>query len=219
MSFPQGNLLLFLRLPLFTQPQVSHLTNDRQHSKLPMRSRIPQPARTRSPLASVAVALLLASAFRGRAQQAPTFSGATALAQVRKKIKDGSQVPLRLPSYVPNANDPDHPVFLTLQKLSPKDYLLLLAFDKDCQGQHVCEVGTMQGSSEPLQHDYNTTPQPVLLKNGSHANYVSFQCGSYCGDGELWWSEGRWNYSIRMKAGNLKELLQLANSAIATGKN
>jgi len=128
-----------------------------------------------------------------------------------EEIRSGSAVPPRLPSYLPYL-DAENPIYLNNKTIEPSGYDLELGLDKDCEGQHVCSYGSFRGSKQRIDPT-EEKPVRVLLRGGIRGWFYESQCGAYCGDAYIVWSQDGFWYAIGMKGERRSVLLRLANSA------
>jgi len=123
-------------------------------------------------------------------------------------------VPLRLPAYVPDSNDKEHPLYAMVLVADQDHYAIQLAWRPDCEGGNACHVGYIDGSKTAPPHP-DKDAAPVTLLGGIKGSFVGFDCGAHCDDASLDWSEGGFYYGISLRAGDKKTLVRMANSAIA----
>jgi len=133
--------------------------------------------------------------------------------QVRQSLAEETKVPLRLPTYIPDAGDKEYPLFIQLQHVSENGYEIQLAWTEDCEGGNACHYGTVQGSSSPVPEN-ETKKIPVALARGIKGQFTEFTCGAHCDDSSISWNENGYYYYLSIKAMDLKTLVKVANSAI-----
>jgi hypothetical protein len=126
-----------------------------------------------------------------------------------------TNVPLRLPSYIPFADDPKEPVYAIVESADLDNYEIQIAFTNDCNGGNSCHYGTVRGSRSTLVEN-DGARIPVSLNNGIKGYFVDFTCGAHCDDAAIGWTEGGYHYSISLKAEKKQEMIEVANSAIPT---
>jgi len=126
-----------------------------------------------------------------------------------------TRVPLRLPTFVPDGDD-EAPIFASLESASAESYQVELAWKENCGGGDACHYGTVRGSAGPLIEE-GRHRSAVILARGIKGYFVGFKCGAHCDDSSVGWTERGYHYAISVKAGKVKELIQMANSAI-TGR-
>lgn len=158
--------------------------------------------------ASLATALLTVCSWQLRAQDRQVFSGPDALQKVKAAIQRETHMPVRLPLFVL-----DNSPYLILQNTREDRYELVFAATRDCAGEHNCAFGILNGTKGELD-EVSIPPQHVNLRNGVRADYYPPSIGSYCSNAELRWHEGSYTYSIAVKCGSLRELSNLAVSAM-----
>lgn len=107
-----------------------------------------------------------------------------------------------------------YPAYPRLLTVSADSYELIFTPDKDepCEGEHRCTYGRVTASGHPGIFD--TPAQKVRLVNGTQGDFYKMSCGSYCGEATLEWREGETYYTIGIKAGERKDLIEAVNSAI-----
>jgi len=144
------------------------------------------------------------------------------------ELKQKTHVPLRLPAYWPfSERVPDDKLkkdigeenlYASIDEVSDHHYAIRIAFGRGCEGQHVCRDGGLTGSSE-FHDDYPERPKvSVQLRENIPGKFVDAQCGAYCDESVLYWSENGYHYSISSKAAKKDELMKIANSAIQVAK-
>ena len=141
------------------------------------------------------------------------------LSKLRDVLLKETNVPLRLPAFLPYIDAAD-PIAASLVTTSSSSYEIWLGWGNGCfsaevpNGAGACHYGTIRGSADTLRED-DGPRVPVTLASGIRGYYVGFSCGFHCGDGAVGWKQGDYHYSISLKAGSKKELIKVANSAIA----
>jgi len=148
--------------------------------------------------------------------------------EILSDLKQKTRVPLRLPAYWPfSERVPDDKLkkdigeenlYASIDEVSDHHYAIQIAFGRGCEGQHVCRDGGLTGSSE--FHDvYPDRPKvSVQLRESIPGKFVDAQCGAYCDESVLYWSENGYHYSVSSKAAKKDELMKIANSAIQVAK-
>ncbi len=156
-------------------------------------------------------------AISSRTKPGPDF------AKVRAALLEQTEVPARLPTFLPFI-DAENPVAASLVSTSSPSYEIALGWGKDCfspelrDGAGACHYGTIRGSVEPLVEN-NGQRIPITLTRGIDGYFVGFTCGAHCSDPAIGWEEDGYHYSISLKAGSRKILIRVANSAIAQQHN
>ena len=146
-------------------------------------------------------------------QVRPDFRG------LKSILREQTDVPIRLPAFLPYI-DKSNPIAASLVSTSPSSYEISLGWGQDCFSANLrggggwCHYGTIRGSADRLTEN-DGRRIPVLLVDGIHGYFVPFTCGAHCDDAAVGWKEGGYHYSISLKAGSKKELVRIANSAIA----
>jgi len=136
----------------------------------------------------------------------------TVFAKVKRDLLGKTDVPLRLPSFLPYA-DRGNPIYAIVQSVDRASYQIELAWTPDCLGGNNCHYGAVRGSAAPIVEGGGVR-KPILLKGGIKAYFIDFTCGAHCDDAVIDWSESGYHYSVGMKAGKEATLLKIANSAI-----
>ena len=135
------------------------------------------------------------------------------LGKLRETLERRTKVPLRLPVFSFPKNSSDIAAYAIIQLNDESGYEIQLAATDDCGGQNYCHEGTLRGSVDELEE--NEGPRiPVKLANGIEGYFVESTCGAHCDDSSIGWREGKYHYSISMKAERLARLRKLADSAI-----
>jgi hypothetical protein len=148
--------------------------------------------------------------------------------EILPELKQKTHVPLRLPAYWPfservpddqlKKDQGEENLYATIVDVSDRQYAIQIAFGRDCEGQHVCRDGGLTGSSE-FHDDYPERPKvSVQLQGNIPGKFVDAQCGAYCDESLLYWSENGFHYSVSSKAASKDELMKIANSAIQVAK-
>jgi len=129
------------------------------------------------------------------------------------QLQSQTKVPLRLPTFVPKDGDKDNPVVAKLETASLDDYQIELRLATECGG--VGHLGYIDGSTSALSE--NTGPKiPVVLNGGIKGYFIDAGCGANCDDAAIYWTDGKYHYSISMKAETKDTLTRMVNSAIAS---
>jgi hypothetical protein len=128
------------------------------------------------------------------------------------KLKAKTQVPIRLPAYVPESRNAN-PLYALLEVSTSTKYRIMLAFAPDCNGGTACRLGMVSGEKIMPQ----VTPlkgKPVSLAQGITGYFVDAVCRANCSDATLTWEQDRSRFTVAIKAGKLETLIKMANSAI-----
>lgn len=176
---------------------------------------------TRSSLRrSVPIAVFLmvtvASGFCAQKKSLPQTktSGSNDLSCIYKTIlpalREKSGVPPMLPSRIDLL---DCSTFANLIAVDNSGYHIVLAATTDCEGQHVCAYGSVEGSKTPIR--LGSDGVPVRLNHGSSARYFATQCYAYCDEAYITWAEKGFYYSVGLKAGSKQQLISAANSVFS----
>jgi hypothetical protein len=137
-------------------------------------------------------------------------------ANVRSLTRKKTEVPLRLPGILPAAGAGEPRLYAILESANDHGYEIQLAFTEDCNGGNYCHYGTVRGSTSPIIEE-NRKRVPLILRGGIKGYFIGFTCGAHCDDSSIGWSENGYHYSIDLKAGRMKEMIRMANSAIIAG--
>lgn len=148
---------------------------------------------------------------------------AEGLAKLRPVLHNRTAVPLRIPASIPELDDVQD-IHAIVETATADEYLIVLGATPDCEGQHVCSYGALIGTSKPLASLDFYRPEgrkgtSVVLRGAIRGYYYEPECGAYCSDSFLVWTEGKYNYVVGLKVGTQKTLIQAANSAIAAASN
>ena len=135
--------------------------------------------------------------------------------KVQSDLLGKTSVPLRLPTYVPDAGDKENPLYTNLIEANAESYRIELGWVEGCLGGNACHYGAISGGTKAPEED--GAKIPVALRGGVKGYFVDFACGAHCGDAVVGWSENGYHYSIALKAGKKQELIKMANSALAAG--
>lgn len=130
-------------------------------------------------------------------------------------LKDQTKVPILLPTYVPEAEQPDR-VYAILEEADAGKYQILLAFTEDCRGGTACRLGGVSGEVATPRAAV-VSGKAVTLSNGIVGDFVDAKCGANCSDSTLTWDQDGYRYTMAIKAGKEATLVKMANSAIANG--
>lgn len=132
--------------------------------------------------------------------------------EIEPRLREKTKVPLRLPTYLPGV-DEQHPIFAVIDTVDGAGYEILLAVELPCEGQNNCTYGSVRGSSSRIG-DSAVKGIRVNLKGGLRGIFKKAVCHAYCDEATLTWKEGEFYYSVGMKAGKMKDLIGVANSAL-----
>ena len=139
-------------------------------------------------------------------------------AELRLSLPNKTNVPLRLPYFLPDSFDtsaPDIRLYAILEAADKQEYYIQLAWSSDCEGGNSCHYGSMIGSAAVIPGPTRKR-FPVKLSKGITGYYVPSTCGAHCDDAILGWTENGYNYSVAVKAGRRGEMVKIANSALIT---
>ena len=138
-------------------------------------------------------------------------------ANIKPSLLKQTQVPLRLPSFLPVSGDKTSSLHAIMGSVYQQAYEIQLAWTEDCEGGNYCHYGSIRGSRTPLVEE-NRKRIPVMLEGGIKGYFIPFTCGAHCDDSSIGWHENGYQYSISLKAENMKTMVRVANSAIAAGR-
>ncbi|NES95913.1 MAG: hypothetical protein F6K32_11885 [Desertifilum sp. SIO1I2] len=129
--------------------------------------------------------------------------------EVLPELTEETDVPVVLPTYVPN--DGSNQVYAVLETADSSKYQIILGYTEDCQGGTACRLGTLSAEA--------ATPTPptgeqVTLANGITGYFTDAVCGANCSDSTLSWEQNGNRYTVGIKAGQQETLIKMANSAI-----
>ena len=131
---------------------------------------------------------------------------------IRSTLPNRTSIPVRLPRFIPNYADPEHPVFAIVESVDSDGYRVQLAWDKNCQGGNWCHLGELTGSR--LQTDTPRNREDLTLAGSIRGYFIPASIGASCSDAKVDWDEGVFHYSIAMKCGKKRTLVEMARSAL-----
>ncbi len=137
---------------------------------------------------------------------APTATG-DLFATVRHSVLARTRVPLRLPRTVEN----DGAELYVSGKADAGKYRVDISTMPNCNRGDVCSFGFVGGERKP---GASIQGKRVKLARKVMGFYTPFECHAYCTMALLSWREGDYIYTVALKAGNVAELMKMANSAI-----
>jgi hypothetical protein len=138
-------------------------------------------------------------------------------------LRQKTAVPPRLPTHIAGLDQAtESDLYAIIEYADEMGYSVILGGEPDCKGQHQCSYGTLIGTTRPLSEIdvYDVVDRRetlVMLANGLKGHFYDSDCGSYCSDSLVVWSEGKYHYIIGLKAGSKSDLIRVANSAIRAG--
>jgi hypothetical protein len=127
----------------------------------------------------------------------------------------GLLIPVVLPTTVPRQHAAGTQLSATVDDRTTWGYLVDIGYTPHCGGANACRYGSVTGGAEidtPTIFDYPRA-RHVRLKNGALALYFPYRCGASCGDSVLVFQEEGFVYTVSLKAGSLRDILTMANSA------
>jgi hypothetical protein len=127
-------------------------------------------------------------------------------------LKKKTRIPLWLPNYLPES-DGAVPLYAQLESVTAKSYSILLGFDPECNGGTACRLGTVSGEIINRKNKI-LKGKKITLSRKRQGYFIDATCGANCSDSALSWQEKGYLYKLTIKAGDLKTLVRMANSAI-----
>ncbi len=133
------------------------------------------------------------------------------LEYVVSKLVGGTKVPLKIPTYItPDENTKKF--FASYEPFSNTDYLVYFDFTPNCGGSTACAWSSISGkkidrSSQRLKG------KVVKLDKNITGYFEDLGCATTCWT-TITWDENGYRYTITSKAGEIKEFIKMANSAI-----
>lgn len=107
-------------------------------------------------------------------------------------------------------------LFVNVRTADSRGYEIVVGFDPDCEGQNACGYAILRGTTEPLKQ---IVPEgkwvPVTLRRGIKARYSDTECNAYCSYSVVAWAEGKWRYTVELKAEKKSFVAKAANSAFS----
>jgi hypothetical protein len=147
-----------------------------------------------------------------RGIQSRAQSGARVYVEILPLLHQKTRVPLRLPTYF--GTEDGITIFATVSASTPSRYVVALDLLRDCHQATVCRLGEVSGEVRgPRASRLRGTR--LKLDHELVGYFVDVTCGASCGDSVLSWDEGRYRYSVGIKAEKVAQLRKVANSAIA----
>ena len=151
----------------------------------------------------------------GEAPTASALSPHPMFASILPELQGGTELPVLLPSLVPQA-DEETRVYAILEGVSPSQFSTILGFTADCNGGNACRLGQIAADASALNVPVGA--EAVDLDRGISGYFVPATCGANCSDAQLLWEYEGASYTIGLKAGQKRSLIEMANSAIATAQ-
>ncbi|MBD2121295.1 hypothetical protein [Trichocoleus sp. FACHB-262] len=170
-------------------------------------------------------------------QIAPSISNASTLFDPVHPTLKRTQIPLRLPTYLPQdlqieANYEPPPIQAVFpEQPSNRGYKIVLGYSPTCSGGNACRLGTVAGHLKPAQSieseyawvrrypgvKFPEPMQKVKLANDIEGWFIPWTCAANCSDAKVVWDEYSYRYSMGIKVGDRAALVKMANSAIEAG--
>ena len=140
------------------------------------------------------------------AQPHPVFKS------ILPQLKKNTKITILLPNYIPGLEG-ENPLYAIIETANKNKYDILLGFSPDCTGGTACRFGMI--SAEAINSKTpKLTGKAVSLAKGITAYFVDAKCGANCSDSTLTWRQKGVQYTIGIKAGNQKDLVEMAKSLI-----
>lgn len=127
-------------------------------------------------------------------------------------LKTKTKVPLRFPSYIPDADD-SLPLYAVIETANSSSYSLILGYTPDCGGGNACRLGSLSGELIKNKKQ-RLTGKRVKLTQNRIGYFTDATCGANCSDSTLTWQEGNYRYTVGIKVGDIKSLTKMANSTV-----
>jgi hypothetical protein len=140
----------------------------------------------------------------------------TVLSNVESVLQPETDVPLRWPSIITAGADEDNPLYVNLLSADRASYNIELGWVEGCTGGNACHYGTVRGSVAPISENEGVRV-PVKLSRGIRGYFIDSTCGAHCDDSAIGWTEGKFHYSVSIKAEKKETLIKVVNSAITAG--
>lgn len=154
---------------------------------------------------------LAADSLTAKAQQAP--SAESVLAPVLKELRQKTRVPLRLPTDLAFIKNDPTPFYASIYRATTSGYEINVDFSPDCHGMPPCRYGTVAGQAIKAGAR-RPSGRRVRLAGGITGYFVDSKCGASCSDSEMRWDQNGYRYMVSLKAGALKDVVKIADSAI-----
>lgn len=150
----------------------------------------------------------------------PTIEG-EGFQPVASALKGKTRVPLVIPSALPKNEGVDR-FYCTVITLEPNEYEVIIGWATECGGGNACRIGSFYGKRSPGGRIMGTGNYPferrrarrVRLMGGITGYFVDATCGANCSDSKVFWKQGGYEYMVGLKAGEMTNVVALANSAI-----
>lgn len=130
-------------------------------------------------------------------------------------LKSKTQIPILLPGFIREV-DANKPFYASIEEASATKYQVNIGAEPDCNAG-ACYVGTVTGEKVKAG-DPALKGTTVKLNSGITGYFVDYGCGASCSSASLSWQQNGTRYIMELKAGLLKDLTKMANSAIDNGQ-
>jgi hypothetical protein len=129
------------------------------------------------------------------------------------KLKQTSKFPILLPRIIPGS-EAENKLYAVIETATANKYGIILGFTSDCGGGNACRFGDISAEIVTKKTP-RLSGKTVKLANGITAYFIDAKCGANCSDSTLTWRLKGVQYTAGIKAGKLRDLLQMANSFVA----
>ena len=154
------------------------------------------------------------------ASHLPTIEG-EGFRPVASALKGKTRVPLVIPSALPKSEEVDR-FYCTVITLEPNEYEAIIGWSTECGGGNACRIGSFYGKRSLGGRITGSGNYPferrrarqVRLMGGITGYFVDATCGANCSDSKVFWKQGGYEYMVGLKAGEVTNVVALANSAI-----
>lgn len=168
-------------------------------------------------LSSCAILLtIIASGFKITTNTiAQITSNTVPTSQIVSKLKNSTRVPIFIPSILPFS---DRPYFNS--EGTTNSYSLTFNYTPDCKGSTACSIGSMEAEKggqfiAPMEGSTRTFKN-IQLANETKGVFHN-GCGAYC-TATVEWKNQDILYRVSVKNGTESDAIQIANSAIQSGR-
>lgn len=135
--------------------------------------------------------------------------------EIEASVLSKIDIPLEFPRFLPETGGSK--IFAVVRYANNGQYDILLATTLPCGGGNACTYGSVEGSKQPLDPVLGKTIR-VALGDGIVGYFTASTCYAFCSQAYIRWKQNGVFYSIGVKAGNKKDMIRAAQSAIAVGR-